>query len=448
MVATGQLPIPQITARRFGARCLPALTDDALYERTGVRVAFTGRAGGVSEGPYSSLNLGNHVGDGPASVERNRALVLEALDAADVPLVVPSQVHGEVVVELDDASPEALDAAREAALAGADALVATVPGIAALLCFADCVPVIVVSPTGRFAVAHAGWRGVENGVAAKAVRALARADAAELGIATSDAASGYNVYVGPHIHASCFETGADVRTRFEDRYGAVLLHSRRTPCRPAGGVDGRARRGRHRSRAHLGRRRVHGMLVPDDFFSYRAAGGICGRHGAIACCRKDRGGMGFKERYERTVAEVAACCREACGRDPKTWSVVAVSKTVGADDVAEAIEPARTTSARTARTPSRGSALASRRQTWHFIGNIQSRRIPDIVRDAALVHSLYEQRHVPKFDDAAAASGKVQDVLLEVNVSGEASKSGLAPARWPACWSTARAFRTCACAGL
>ena len=116
MVATGQLPIPQITARRFGARCLPALTDDALYERTGVRVAFTGRAGGVSEGPYSSLNLGNHVGDGPASVERNRALVLEALDAADVPLVVPSQVHGEVVVELDDASPEALDAAREALL--------------------------------------------------------------------------------------------------------------------------------------------------------------------------------------------------------------------------------------------------------------------------------------------------------------------------------------------
>ena len=205
MVATGQLPIPQITARRFGARCLPALTDDALYERTGVRVAFTGRAGGVSEGPYSSLNLGNHVGDGPASVERNRALVLEALDAADVPLVVPSQVHGEVVVELDDASPEALDAAREAALAGADALVATVPGIAALLCFADCVPVIVVSPTGRFAVAHAGWRGLLRDGRRRA-QALRRP------------------------------------LRF-------LLHSRRTPCRPAGGVDGRARRGRHRSRA-------------------------------------------------------------------------------------------------------------------------------------------------------------------------------------------------------
>ena len=58
MVATGQLPIPQITARRFGARCLPALTDDALYERTGVRVAFTGRAGGAERRPVFLAQLG------------------------------------------------------------------------------------------------------------------------------------------------------------------------------------------------------------------------------------------------------------------------------------------------------------------------------------------------------------------------------------------------------
>ena len=389
MVATGQLPIPQITARRFGARCLPALTDDALYERTGVRVAFTGRAGGVSEGPYSSLNLGNHVGDDPASVERNRALVLEALDAADVPLVVPSQVHGEVVVELDDASPEALDA--------------------------DCVPVIVVSPTGRFAVAHAGWRGVENGVAAKAVRALARADAAELG---EDAASGYNVYVGPHIHASCFETGADVRKRFEDRFGSSCIPDERhvdllealTVGLEEAGID----------RARVADAGVCTVCSCDEFFSYRAAGGICGRHGAVVS------GMGFKERYERTVAEAAACC-EACGRDPKSVVVVAVSKTVGADEVAEAIEAGAHDFGENRPDSLEGKRARFPQQTWHFIGNIQSRRIPDIVRDAALVHSLYQQRHVPKFDAAAAASGKVQDVLLEVNVSGEASKSGLAP---------------------
>ena len=181
------------------------------------------------------------------------------------------------MVELDDASPEALDAAREAALAGADALVATVPGIAALLCFADCVPVIVVSPTGRFAVAHAGWRGVENGVAAKAVRALARADAAELG---EDAASGYNVYVGPHIHASCFETGADVRKRFEDRFGSSCIPDERhvdllealTVGLEEAGID----------RARVADAGVCTVCSCDEFFSYRAAGGICGRHGAVA----------------------------------------------------------------------------------------------------------------------------------------------------------------------
>lgn len=277
MVATGQLPIPKMTARRFGARRLPALTDDALFERTGVRIAFTGREGGVSVGPYASLNLGNHVGDDPAAVERNRALLMEALGAAGVPLVVPSQVHGETVVELADASPEALDAARDAARAGADALVAHVANVAALLCFADCVPVIAVSPTGRFAVAHAGWRGVMNGVAAKAVRALARADAVELG---PDAAGGYNVYVGPHIHASCFETGADVRERFEARFGSACIPDERhvdllealTLGLEEAGVD----------RARVADAGACTACASDEYFSYRAAGGTCGRHGAAA----------------------------------------------------------------------------------------------------------------------------------------------------------------------
>ena len=113
--------------------------------------------------------------------------------------------------------------------------------------------------------------------------------------------------------------------------------------------------------------------------------------------------MGFKERYERTVAEAAACC-EACGRDPKSVVVVAVSKTVGADEVAEAIEAGAHDFGENRPDSLEGKCARFPQQTWHFIGNIQSRRIPDIVRDAALVHSLYQQRHVPKFDAAAAAS--------------------------------------------
>lgn len=65
---------------------------------------------------------------------------------------------------------------------------------------------------------------------------------------------------------------------------------------------------------------------------------------------------------------------------------------------------------------------------WHFIGNIQSRRISEIVASATLIHSLYQLRHAEKIDHAAAELSKVQDVLIEVNVSGEASKSGVAPA--------------------
>lgn len=136
--------------------------------------------------------------------------------------------------------------------------------------------------------------------------------------------------------------------------------------------------------------------------------------------------MGFKERYERTIAEAAACCA-ACGRDPRDVRVVAVSKTVGPDRVAEAIGAGAHDFGENRPDSLEEKHALFPQQTWHFIGNVQSRRIPGIVRDATLVHSLYQQRHVPKFDAAAAAAGKVQDVLLEVNVSGEESKSGLAP---------------------
>lgn len=136
--------------------------------------------------------------------------------------------------------------------------------------------------------------------------------------------------------------------------------------------------------------------------------------------------MGFKQRYERTLAEVVACCEEA-GRDPRSVRVLAVSKTVGVDALRDAIAAGACDFGE-----NRPDMLAEKRacfpqKTWHFIGNIQSRRIADIVRDAHLVHSLYQPGHVAKFDAAAEAAGKVQDVLLEVNVSGEATKSGLAP---------------------
>lgn len=137
--------------------------------------------------------------------------------------------------------------------------------------------------------------------------------------------------------------------------------------------------------------------------------------------------MSFKQRYEHTLSELAELCREA-GRDPREVRVIAVSKTVDADAVAAAIAAGAHEFGENR--PDNIAARAGRfpEETWHFIGNVQSRKIPEIVQNASLVHSLYQEHHLHRFESAAAEIGKVQDVLLEVNVSGEESKSGLAPA--------------------
>ncbi len=137
--------------------------------------------------------------------------------------------------------------------------------------------------------------------------------------------------------------------------------------------------------------------------------------------------MSFSTRYEATREELARICA-SCGRNPQDVKVIAVSKTVGVDAVAQAVDAGAHDFGE-----NRPDLLAEKAQAfpgecWHFIGNIQSRKIPEIVAHASLVHSLYQESHLAKFEAAAAKAGKVQDVLLEVNVSGEQSKSGLAPA--------------------
>ncbi len=105
--------------------------------------------------------------------------------------------------------------------------------------------------------------------------------------------------------------------------------------------------------------------------------------------------MGIEERYRRVAQQVAQTAREA-GRDPREVRLVAVSKTVGLRVWARRSPRARGTSARTAPTPSRRRQASIPQARWHFIGNVQSRRIPDIVQRATLVHSLYHERHVPR----------------------------------------------------
>ena len=270
---TRELALPRLDTGRFAS--LEVLTDEPLFRQTGVRIAFTGRAGGVSEGPYASLNLGDHVDDDLACVLENRRRVSAALGAADAPLIVPRQVHGDAVLTV--ANPADAPAVQARAGEGADGIVVACAGVASLLCFADCMPVIAVAPSGAFAVVHAGWRGVMAEIAAKSVRELVEADRMR-GVETLP--SQVNVYLGPHIHAECFETSEDIHRQFTERFGTGCSAGARH-------IDLAAAQRESLARAGVAPERVVDAGVctvcsNEAYFSYRALGGVCGRHGAFA----------------------------------------------------------------------------------------------------------------------------------------------------------------------
>lgn len=141
--------------------------------------------------------------------------------------------------------------------------------------------------------------------------------------------------------------------------------------------------------------------------------------------------MSIAAQYAEVSSEVRDEC-ELVGRAVSEVTLVAVSKTVGLVGVEQAIAAGATDFGENRPDQLVAKAEAFPQVRWHFIGNIQSRQIPKIVQHAHLIHSLFEERHAAKIGEAAAALGKVQEVLLEVNVSGEQSKSGVDPASLPA----------------
>ncbi len=135
--------------------------------------------------------------------------------------------------------------------------------------------------------------------------------------------------------------------------------------------------------------------------------------------------MTIYDNYIGVRDELARACASA-ERNPRDVRLLAVSKTVGPEGVREAYDAGARDFGE-----NRPDQLMEKQPLfpdarWHFIGNIQSRRIKDIVPHAYMIHSLYQMRHAVKIADEAARVGKRQRVLVEVNVSGEESKSGIA----------------------
>ena len=235
----------------------PLVLLDAALPAPG-RGGFTSRAGGTSLPPYDGLDLALHVGDDPAAVAANRALLSAALGGA--PLVLAEQVHGNRVAVVTGPAGQAH--------AGVDALVTATPGIALVVLAADCLPVLLLDPVAGVAgAAHAGRQGLVAGVLQATVEAMAG-----LGATAADT----RAVLGPAACGRCYEVPAAMADEVE----RAVPGSRGTTRQGTASVDLTA--GATRLLQGLGQVRVVGGCTVEQqhCFSYRRDGRT-GRHAGV-----------------------------------------------------------------------------------------------------------------------------------------------------------------------
>ncbi len=226
------------------------------WETDGYEVAFTTRVGGVSEGPYASLNLGRKSGDDVAHVDENRCIACAAIGADLETLALNYQVHSDRV----------LRAAAGMRGEHADGLWTEEPGLPILAMSADCLPIALArvdSSTPAVAVLHAGWRGLLAGIVAAGAEALGSGALAAA--------------IGPGIGPCCYEVGEEVVAPFRERFGDDVVRGRRLDLWTSA----------ERALRAAGVERVDRFdrctaCEPETFFSHRRDAGRTGRQGVIA----------------------------------------------------------------------------------------------------------------------------------------------------------------------
>jgi len=182
-----------------------------VFDAFDVDVLVTTRNGGVSAGPYASLNLGLHVGDEAADVLENRRRAAEALGANPDDFVFCNQAHGREVrlVTAADRGRGALVIAD--AISNTDALVTKDTGVALTVMVADCVPIVLYDPIAHvLACVHAGWRGTVARVSEAAVAAMR-----SLGSEPANVLAG----LGPAMSPDRYQVGQDVYQAAEAGFG-------------------------------------------------------------------------------------------------------------------------------------------------------------------------------------------------------------------------------------
>jgi YfiH family protein len=212
-------------------------------------VAFSTRKGGVSEGPYESLNLGILTDDDRGRVERNRELLADAAGGEFASVAMGWQVHGTDVKEWDEAPVGDLDKV--------DGHITARDDLALLVLVADCLPVALAGG-GQVAMVHCGWRGLAGGILARAVACFDEVPAAAA--------------VGPGIGPCCYEVGDEVREEFDVRFakGRTLdLRAIADDLLRAAGVE------------QIDHVDLCTSCREDLFFSHRRDDGLTGRQGGL-----------------------------------------------------------------------------------------------------------------------------------------------------------------------
>jgi YfiH family protein len=219
---------------------------------------FTTRQGGVSEGPYESLNLGILTDDDPANVKENRRRAAERAGVDGDRVAMGWQVHGSDLREWTRPEPERAYSEPGKTLEQVDGHLTREPGLGLLVLVADCFPV-ALSDGEQAAMLHCGWRPLAGGIIEKALSRFSSSPAAA---------------VGPGIGGCCYDVGEEVLDAFSDIEGAAsarMLDLRAVivaKLAAAGVTDVQ----------HLDRCT---SCEPELYFSHRRDGGVTGRQAGI-----------------------------------------------------------------------------------------------------------------------------------------------------------------------
>jgi polyphenol oxidase len=233
-----------------------------------VHAVFT-RHGGVSIGAFATLNVGHTVGDDPEAVQENHHRIYAYLGIDAQQVVSPHQVHGNHV-----ALATARDAGRR--FENTDGLITRTPGIALLLRFADCQPILLYDPVHHaVGLVHAGWRGIAQGIAYRAIEAMERA----FGTRPADLLAGLGPAVGPCCYTVGHQVAAAMGYALPDWHSVLESIDAEQWRLDLSGAN--AQQLLAAGVAHIEQAGICTSCHAGEFYSHRAHNGITGRFAVV-----------------------------------------------------------------------------------------------------------------------------------------------------------------------